>query len=280
MSTEQQQIISALGSVPAIDPESEVDRRIGFLMDYARSVPGVRGFVLGISGGQDSSLAGRIAQLAAERLRSEGHDARFVAVRLPYREQHDEDDARLALDFIRPDEAITVAIGSAVDEITAAVSEGSGAPVTDFTKGNVKARMRMVAQYTVAGDRGLLVIGTDHAAEAVTGFYTKHGDGAADVLPLSGLTKSQGARMLEHLGAPDRLWTKTPTADLLDDEPGQADEQSLGLTYAEIDAYLQGETVDAEVAENIERRYTATEHKRRMPVAPDDTWWMGEREDR
>lgn len=278
MSTEQEHIISALGSVPTIDPKTEIERRVAFLVAYARSVPGVRGFVLGISGGQDSSLAGRIAQLAAERLRAEGSEARFVAVRLPYREQHDEDDARLALEFIAPDESMTVAIGAAVDEITDAVSAGSGERVTDFTKGNVKARMRMVAQYTVAGDRGLLVIGTDHAAEAVTGFYTKHGDGAADVLPLSGLTKGQGAAMLAHLGAPDRLWTKIPTADLLDDDPGQSDEQSLGVSYTEIDAYLQGNAVDSAVAENLERRYTATEHKRRMPVTPDDTWWMGEKE--
>jgi NAD+ synthase len=131
----------------------------------------------------------------------------------------------------------------------------------------------MVAQYAIAGDRALLVIGTDHAAEAVTGFFTKFGDGAADVVPLAGLTKGQGAAMLRELGAPTRLWEKIPTADLLDGEPGHTDESTLGVDYAEIDAYLSGRPVSDAAAENLERRYRGTEHKRRLPVTPDDTWW-------
>lgn len=273
MSEMQQQIIETLGARPDVDPASEVERRVGFLVDYARSVPGARGFVLGISGGQDSSLAGRLCQLAAERLRAEGAEAEFIAVRLPYRVQHDEDDAQLALSFIRPDRAVAVNISASVDALAAEVSEALGEPISDFNKGNVKARVRMVAQYAIAGDRRLLVVGTDHAAEAVTGFFTKFGDGAVDVIPLSGLSKRQGACLLQHLGAPDRLWRKTPTADLLDGTPGQSDEANLGIAYEHIDAYLEGQAVEAEVAERIEQKYRATEHKRRLPVAPDDAWW-------
>lgn len=273
MSEIQQQIIAALGVRASITPDEEIERRVSFLVEYARSVPGVRGFVLGISGGQDSSLAGRLAQLAVERLRAAGDAAEFVAVRLPYAVQRDEEDAQLALEFIQPDRLVVVDIQPGTDALTASVAEAMDAPVTDFTKGNVKARMRMIAQYTIAGDRGLLVVGTDHAAEAVTGFFTKFGDGAADILPLSGLTKQQGAQLLQSLGAPARLWEKTPTADLLDDQPGQADESSLGVRYADIDAYLRGEDVAAEAAANLEQRYRATEHKRQQPVAPDDTWW-------
>ncbi|GAA1624602.1 ammonia-dependent NAD(+) synthetase [Leucobacter chromiireducens subsp. solipictus] len=276
----QQEIIRALGPVPAIEPAAEVERRVGFLVEYARAIPGVRGFVLGISGGQDSSLAGRLAQLAVERLRAEGREAEFIAVRLPYAVQQDEDDAQLALSFIRPDRAVTVNIAAGTDGLVEEVSAATGTPLTDFTRGNVKARMRMVAQYAIAGDRGLLVIGTDHAAEAITGFYTKFGDGAADVIPLAGLTKGQGAEMLRALDAPERLWQKIPTADLLDDQPGQTDESSLGVTYPEIDGYLRGETVSAAATENLERRYRATEHKRRTPVTPDDTWWRGDAERR
>ncbi len=271
----QQEIIRRLGSVPDIDPAAEVARRVDFLVEYVRSIPGVRGFVLGISGGQDSSLAGRLAQLAVERLRAEGAEAEFVAVRLPYAVQRDEDDAQLALSFIQPDRAVTVDIAAGTDGLVAQVADAMGEPVSDFNRGNVKARMRMVAQYAIAGDRGLLVIGTDHAAEAITGFFTKFGDGAADVLPLSGLTKGQGAAMLRELGAPSRLWEKTPTADLLDDQPGQSDESSLGVSYQEIDAYLRGESVSAAAAENLERRYRGTEHKRQLPVGPADTWWRG-----
>src|SRR5690606_34047939 len=108
-------------------------------------------------------------------------------------------------------------------------------PLRDFTKGNVKARARMIAQYAIAGQHGHLVVGTDHAAEAVTGFFTKFGDGGADVLPLSGLTKRQGKQLLEALGAPERLYLKLPTADLLDERPGQTDETDLGISYAQID---------------------------------------------
>lgn len=273
MSETQRRIIEALGSRAERDPAEEVERRVAFLSEYASSIPGVKGFVLGISGGQDSSLAGRLAQLAVERMREQGREAEFVAVRLPYAVQQDEDDAQLALSFIRADRAVTVDIAPGVDALVAEVAAATGEPVSDFTKGNVKARARMVAQYTIAGDRGLLVIGTDHAAEAITGFFTKFGDGAADVVPLAGLTKGQGAEMLRLLGAPERLWQKAPTADLLDSEPGQTDEASLGVSYATIDAYLSGREVPEAAAENLERRYRSTEHKRRTPVTPDDTWW-------
>ncbi|MBP6684108.1 MAG: ammonia-dependent NAD(+) synthetase [Leucobacter sp.] len=269
----QERIIRELGAKPEIDVAAEVERRVAFLADYAAGIPGVRGYVLGISGGQDSSLAGRLAQLAVERLRERGVEAEFWAMRLPYGVQHDEDDAQLALSFIQPDHTATVNIAASVDGMVAALNDATGEPVSDFNKGNVKARARMVAQYGLAGDRGLLVIGSDHAAEAITGFFTKFGDGAADVVPLQGLTKSQGAELLRALDAPNRLWEKVPTADLLDGKPGETDESSLGVTYPEIDAYLRGETVSVAARENLERRYLATDHKRRVPVGPNDNWW-------
>lgn len=273
----QRRIIETLGVIPEFDAAAEIERRVEFLAEYAQSIPGARGFVLGISGGQDSSLAGRLVQLAVERLRDAGREAEFVAVRLPYGVQLDEADAQLALSFIRADRVVTVDIAPSVDALVAQVVAVTGDPVSDFNKGNVKARTRMVAQYAIAGDRGLLVVGTDHAAEAVTGFYTKFGDGAADLVPLAGLNKSQGAAMLRELDAPERLWQKAPTADLLDGVPGRTDESELGLEYPDIDAYLVGSAVPDEVAEHIEQRYRATEHKRRMPVTPTDDWWKEER---
>lgn len=276
----QQRIIAELGARPEINAAEEIDRRVRFLADYAAGIPGVKGFVLGISGGQDSSLAGRLAQLAVERLREAGHAAEFWAMRLPYGVQHDEADAQLALSFIRPDHSVTVNVAASVDGMVEALEAATGEPVSDFNKGNVKARARMIAQYGLAGDRGLLVIGSDHAAEAITGFFTKFGDGAADVVPLQGLTKSQGAAMLAELGAPARLWEKVPTADLLDGKPGETDESSLGVSYAEIDGYLRGEDVPAAASDNLERRYLATTHKRQLPVGPNDTWWTNTEETR
>jgi NAD+ synthase len=135
--------------------------------------------------------------------------------------------------------------------------------------------MRMIAQYALAGEGGLLVVGTDHAAEAVTGFFTKYGDGGADLLPLSGLTKRQGRALMQQLGAPERLYQKVPTADLLDHDPGQSDEANLGLSYADIDAFLEGHEIDPAVAEKIEARFLQTRHKRAEPVSMFDGWWRG-----
>ncbi|MFE6995807.1 ammonia-dependent NAD(+) synthetase [Microbacterium sp. NPDC057659] len=268
----QQQIAEALGVKPEIDPRTEIDARVGFLADYLAAT-GAKGFVLGISGGQDSTLAGRLAQLAVEKIRAEGGEASFLAVRLPYRVQHDAADADAALEFIAADRSVEVNIQNGVDGVEKDIENALGADITDFNRGNIKARIRMVTQFALAGHDRMLVIGTDHAAEAVTGFYTKFGDGAADLLPLSGLTKRQGRAVLRELGAPERLYLKVPTADLLDGQPGRADEDELGLTYDEIDDYLEQRPVSDDVASRIEGKYLSTQHKRHLPVTPDDEWW-------
>ncbi|WP_330182523.1 ammonia-dependent NAD(+) synthetase [Nocardia sp. NBC_01503] len=271
-------IIAELGVLPDIEPKTEVRRRIDFLKDYLRSTP-AKGFVLGISGGQDSTLTGRLCQLAAEELREEGRDADFVAVRLPYGKQFDEADAQIALRFIKPDRSVTVNVkpsaDAAAEESAYGIDEllGGATRLRDFVRGNIKARERMVLQYAIAGQLNLLVVGTDHAAEAVTGFFTKFGDGAVDLTPLTGLTKRQGAALLQELGAPPSTWQKVPTADLEDDRPSLPDEEALGLRYAEIDDYLEGKNVTPEVAERVETIFRNTRHKRTVPVTPLDTWW-------
>lgn len=269
----QSEIISELHVLPTINPAAEIERRVKFLCDYFRAAHG-KGFVLGISGGQDSTLAGRLAQLAVEKLRAEGTDATFIAVRLPHGVQADEEDAQLALQFIRPDKCLTIDIAPATMSMTAQVNDALGGDVvSDFNKGNIKARMRMIAQYAVAGVDGALVIGTDHAAEAVTGFYTKHGDGACDLVPLQGLSKRQGAALLRYLGAPASTWEKVPTADLEEDRPALPDEVALGVTYTAIDDYLEGKAVSEDDAARIEHLYSISRHKRIVPPGPADTWW-------
>jgi NAD+ synthase len=271
--TLQAEIMKALHVNPDIDPKEEINRRIEFLKDYLKKTK-AKGYVLGISGGQDSTLAGRLTQLAVEDLRKEGLEAKFVAVRLPYGVQADEEDAQLALSFIKADEEYVFNVKDAVDEIEKEYnSQVSSQPLSDYQKGNVKARMRMIAQYAFGGQMGLLVVGTDHAAEAVTGFYTKYGDGGVDVTPLTGLTKRQGKALLRELGADERLYLKVPTADLLDQKPGQADETELGISYDELDDYLEGKQVSINTAEKIEKRYLQTEHKRQMPASLFDRWW-------
>ncbi|MGY1551189.1 ammonia-dependent NAD(+) synthetase [Microbacterium sp. A588] len=274
--TLQKEIAQALGVQADIDPRQEIERRVQFLVDYLTTT-GAAGYVLGISGGQDSTLAGRLAQLAVERVRESGRTASFIGVRLPYRVQYDADDAIAAVAFVAADRAVDVNIQHGVDGVERDIEQAAGAELTDFNRGNIKARIRMVTQYALAGHDGHLVLGTDHAAEAVTGFYTKFGDGAADILPLAGLTKRQGKALLRELGAPDRLWMKVPTADLLDGQPGRADEDELGLTYEQIDDYLEGKPVDAATAALVEAKYLGSRHKRHLPVTPDDTWWRSAR---
>lgn len=268
----QARIIDEMGTKPEIDPAEEVEKRISFLADYLRAT-GTAGFVLGISGGVDSTLAGRLAQLAAERVRENGGEASFYAVRLPYRVQFDEDDAQAAMEFIAADEEITFNIAEAVDGFQAEYDRAVPGQMSDFTKGNTKARVRMTAQYAIAGDHRLLVIGTDHGAESVTGFFTKFGDGGADILPLYGLNKRQIRALITHLGGSDALAGKVPTADLLDDNPGRTDEDELGLAYDDIDDYLEGREVPDQVAEKIETTYLRSRHKRTTPVTISDMWW-------
>ena len=272
MRPEQQRIIAELNVKPVVDPAEEIAARVAFLVQYLRK-SSANGLVLGISGGQDSSLAGRLCQLAVETLRAEGAVAEFIAVRLPYTVQADEADAQLALGFIRADREVTFNIHAAVDGFSGEFADAVAEPLTDFNKGNVKARSRMIAQYAIAGQYNYLVVGTDHAAEAVTGFFTKFGDGGADLLPLSGLSKRQGKSLLQYLDAPARLYEKAPTADLLDDNPGQTDENNLGIAYSDIDDFLEGKDVTEGVAVALIERYRSTEHKRQLPVSPADTWW-------
>ncbi|KKK38518.1 NAD synthetase [Mesobacillus campisalis] len=268
----QRKIIEDLNVRPEIDVKQEIKERVQFLKDYLKT-SGAKGFVLGISGGQDSTLAGRLAQLAVEQAKNEGYESSFYAIRLPYGVQHDEDDAQAALDFIKADKEFTFNVKEAVDAAQSEYDKATGEHLSDFQKGNIKARMRMIAQYAFAGEKGLLVIGTDHAAEAVTGFFTKYGDGGADILPLTGLNKRQGKALLKELGAEEKLYLKVPTADLLDEKPGQSDETELGISYDELDDYLEGKEVSPEAVEKIEKRYLVSEHKRQMPATKFDQWW-------
>ncbi|MDQ2187780.1 ammonia-dependent NAD(+) synthetase [Alcaligenaceae bacterium A4P071] len=268
----QAEIIAALGVPSTFDETDEVERRVAFLAGYLKRT-GLRGYVLGISGGVDSSTAGRLAQLAVERLRATGYDATFYAMRLPYGTQHDEDDAQLAMRFVAPDRALTVDIKPATDAIRHALSTDAvyrDEAHQDFVIGNVKARQRMIAQYAIAGAHGALVIGTDHAAEALMGFFTKHGDGAADVTPLTGLTKRRVRALARHLGAPPALIDKVPTADLESLSPQRADEDAFGMPYDTLDDFLEGQDVSPTAAETIVGAYRATAHKRALPVSPDD----------
>jgi NAD+ synthase len=260
MRERQHEIIEKLGVKPIIDPREEVEQRTQLLASYLREHHRA-GYTLGISGGQDSLLVGLLAQRAVMLNRTLGYDSTFSAILLPYGTQADRADALLAIDTIKPDHTIDFNIASVVDAFVSSYDAASGESLTDFHKGNVKARTRMMAQYAVAGMHDQVVLSTDHAAEALVGFFTKFGDGAADIAPIATLNKRQGRQVLRFLDVPEVFITKLPTADLLDATPSQPDEVELGMTYEDLDDYLEGFELPEEKAIAIERRHTAILHK-------------------
>lgn len=274
MSDLQKRIIEALHVSPEINVEEEIRKSIDFMKEYAKKHSFIRGFVLGISGGQDSTLAGKLAQMAVDELNEEAGEKKyaFMAVRLPYGVQADEQDCQDALDFIQPDKIYTVNIKGAVDASRHALEE-AGIELSDFAKGNEKARERMKVQYSIAAMHNAVVLGTDHAAEAITGFFTKFGDGGADLMPLFRLNKRQGKQMLAHLNCPKHLYLKVPTADLEEDRPSLPDEVALGLTYEQIDDYLEGKEIPEEAQKILEGHYLRSEHKRQLPITIFDDFW-------
>jgi len=270
----RQSILAEMRVLESIDPQFEIQRRVAFIKKTLVA-SGQRSLVLGISGGIDSCTCGRLAQIAVDELNAESQSDKyaFIAMRLPYGTQQDEADAQLSLDFIQPSKSVTVNVKPGVDALHDDVVKGlegfhqveESSYEADFAKGNTKARMRMVAQYYVAGLTGGLVLGTDHSAENITGFYTKYGDGAVDLIPLFGLNKRQVRLVAKTLGAPDKIITKAPTADLECHNPGKEDEHALGVTYDQIDDFLEGKEVPAEVEAKLIRQYQITQHKR-QPV--------------
>lgn len=267
----QQQIIAELGVQPVIQAQAELARRIDFIKRYLRQ-SGARSLTIGISGGIDSAVVGYMAQQAVQQLRDEDYEAQFIALRLPYGVQADAVDAEAAIQHIKPDRLLNINIQPATDAVLHALRQAgqsfSSAGEQDFVMGNVKARQRMLICYAVAAAETGLVVGSDHAAELLMGFFTKYGDGAADLMPLAGLTKRQVREIAIQASTPMHLVEKVPTADLESLTPLRPDEAALGVSYGDIDAFLTGHTVSAEAFEIILRHYQSGEHKRNLPASP------------
>ena len=263
MSNLQDIVVNEMKVKPEIDSELETRNIIQFIKNYVQSHGFIKSLVLGISGGQDSTLTGKLVQIAVEELRNENRECKFIAVKLPYGQQQDAAEVEDALKFIAPDEIVTVNIKPAVDQSIASLEE-AGIQLTDFQKGNEKARERMKVQFSIASNQSGIVVGTDHSAENVTGFYTKYGDGAADIAPIFGLNKRQGKQLLVYLNTPEHLYNKIPTADLEDDKPQLPDEAALGVTYEHIDDYLENKKVPDEAKNIIENHYINNAHKREL----------------
>ncbi|SDS33927.1 NAD+ synthase [Paenibacillaceae bacterium GAS479] len=260
----QQEIIAALGVKPSIDPEQEIRRRVDFLKEYVVGA-GASGLLIAISGGIDSAVAAGLCKRATDELSQEtGREYITLGVFQPYAEQSDISHSYEVADAFQLTHRVETNIAEAVDEIALEVEHslkgiGMSRHINRGVKGNIKARTRMVTQYALAGELNLLVVGTDHASEAITGFYTKWGDGAVDITPLSTLNKHQVRQLAAALGVPLSVQEKAPTAGLWE---GQTDETELGIKYDDNSAYLEGREIPTEARELLEKQYQKTHHKR------------------
>ncbi|WP_127533774.1 ammonia-dependent NAD(+) synthetase [Paenibacillus kobensis] len=262
----QREIIERLGVQPTIDVDAEIRKRVDFLKSYVLK-SGTTGLLIAISGGIDSAVATGLCKQATDELSAEtGKEYITLGVFQPYSEQVDISDSYATAEAFKLTHRVETNIGEAVDEISLEVehslkSIGINRHISRGGKGNVKARTRMVMQYALAFDLNLLVVGTDHASEAITGFYTKWGDGAVDITPLSSLNKRQVRQIAAKIGVPQSVLDKAPTAGLWE---GQTDENELGISYEDNSSYLEGKEIDPAVREKLEKQYLRTEHKRSL----------------
>lgn len=260
----QQEIIARFGVKPTIDVEEEVRKRVDFLKRHVLEA-NVSGLLIAISGGIDSAVTAALCKRATDELTAEtGKEYITLGVFQPYGEQEDIADSYNVAEALGLTHTVETNIQEAVDEIALEVEfafKALGTPrhLSRGGKGNVKARTRMVVQYALAFDLNLLVVGTDHASEAITGFFTKWGDGAVDITPLSSLNKRQVRMLAQYLGVPEKVIAKAPTAGLW---AGQTDEEELGISYEANSDYLEGKEIDPVIREKLEQQYRRTEHKR------------------
>lgn len=274
---------------PSLDPEETEEQLTRFLGSYVDDAA-AEGAIVGLSGGLDSAVT---LALTVEAL---GPD-RVLAALLPSATTPPadvEDAVGLAEDLGCPTlevpvdpiveriaEALEAAGGEAGDGAAdgeAADGGGSRAGLPRHALGNVKARVRMVLLYAEANRRGRLVVGTGNKSELLTGYFTKHGDGGADILPLGDLYKTQVRILAEHLDVPAAIVEKPPSAGLWE---GQTDEEELGLPYDDLDRVLRGielgyapddvariTGIDRDRVRNVARMEVQSRHKRQAPMVP------------
>ncbi len=217
------------------------------------------GYVIGISGGIDSAV---VAHLLAKT------NAPVHGLILPSAttSASDIEHAKLVAKSANIDYTlapIAPTYDSFIDSMQALFNKK--ADRQNVIAGNVQARLRMIALYAYAQSHNAIVVGTDNMAEWHMGYFTKFGDGGVDVVPLVHLTKGQVYDMAKHLNVPQPILDKAPSAGLW---TGQTDEDEMGVTYAEIDAYLQGETVSEKAIERINFWHNRSHHKRELAYAP------------
>lgn len=236
------------------------------------SASGARGFIVGLSGGVDSAVVARLAQLAAP-----GH---VLGAILPCHSNPDDerDAAAVANHFSVPTVRIDLStaydalLAEALRELDALPEHERNAapadPLRQVPSANIKPRLRMTTLYFFANSMNYLVAGTGNRSELSIGYFTKYGDGGCDLLPIGTLVKSEVRALARELNVPAEIITRTPSAGLWS---GQSDEEEMGFSYGDLERYLEDgpQGVSPALAMRIERLARASEHKRLMPSIPD-----------
>jgi NAD+ synthase len=219
---------------------------------------GLNGVVFGISGGLDSAVVAVLCRRA--------FDKNTLGLLMPcHSNQQDEQHATLvASKFSIPTE--TVVLDGIYDALLKILPIDEASVISQPVKGNLKARLRMLTLYFYANQLGYLVVGSGNRSELAVGYFTKHGDGSVDILPLGHLVKRQVKALAEFLEIPQEIMNKPPSAGLW---PNQTDEAELGLSYNELDNYLTGGKVLENIKPKIAKLIANSAHKRKQPPVPD-----------
>ena len=229
-----------------------------FVSDYLSETK-MKQYVLGLSGGVDSSLVAAITKNAV------GKD-KLTCIMMPI-ESHPS-DLEDAIDLANQLDLNYIVIdGSDSYHETVKQFEKQGIELDTATKANLKVRIRMTILYAYAQKVGGLVIGTDNADERYTGYFTKYGDGGVDLLPICYLVKGEVVEACKLYGISDRLAERTPSAGLFE---GQTDETEMRVKYKDLDKYLLGGEIDEASKERIEYLHRISEHKRAPIPAPEE----------
>jgi NAD+ synthase len=249
-----------------------VERLAGWMRESVTTA-GAQGLVVGLSGGVDSAVVARLAQLATP--------GAVVGVVMPcHSDPQDERDAAVfAKHFSLP--TVRMELSQPHDSLIAAMKPGLEAVPPSIHKArphddprarvplaNIKPRLRMASLYFVANSLNYLVAGTGNRSELAIGYFTKYGDGGVDLLPLGRLVKSAVWKLARELDVPAAIVDRTPTAGLW---LGQTDEAEMGFSYSDLEGYLSGgpQAIPPALAMKIERLTRASEHKRQLPPMPD-----------